>query len=285
MTSPAKNLTNPSVVGKILKEHDLRLYKGLGQNFLIDGNIRNLIVNAADLRDTDRVLEVGGGIGTLTQAVLPRVEMVIVVEIDERLAAVLKENFEGYDSLEIIRSDVMDLDIYQLLRRWGVNKIVSNLPYNVATPLIVDVLEQTAYQIESMVLMIQREVAERLAAGTGSPAYGAASVIVQSLSSVEIIHNVGRKVFVPQPKVDSSIVRIIPGKVPEGYVLLKEVIKTAFSQRRKKAAKLLAARYSLSTGEIERCFTRSDVRTEVRAEEISPEAFAMISNCIGEALS
>lgn len=283
MTENSQNLTNPSVVARVLEENGLKLYKGLGQNFLIDGNTRGLIVKNADLKSQDKVLEIGGGIGTLTQAVVPRVARVVVVEIDRKFAPIIRETLRGFDNLDIVNRDIMKLDIRRSIEGWGINKIVSNLPYNIATPLIMDILEQASDLIELMVLMVQREVAERLTTTKGSSAYGTVTVLMGLLSSIKMVHAVGKKVFIPQPKVDSSIIKISPLKEPRDYPLIKEVVKTAFSQRRKKAAKLLASRFLTAMPEMEILFEVNGIEKSARAQDISPEEYVKLTKSIREA--
>lgn len=276
----APDLCNPAEVARILERNGLHLRKGFGQNFLVDGNTRQIIIDAAGLEPSDEVLEVGGGIGTLGQAILPRSGGLTVVEIDERLIALLKQNIGGLGKLEVINSDIMSMDLRGLLESRRINKVVSNLPYNIAARLIISILEAAGRRLESMVVMVQKEVGRRLAADAGGEPYGLTSVLTRTLAEISTVHTVSKNVFIPKPKIDSVVLRLKPFEKPRLYEDMKEIARAAFSQRRKKAAKLISGGTGIPRQAIESMMTDSGIDIGARAEEIDPAQFLSLAGRI-----
>jgi len=225
-------------VKNLLLEHEIHPKKSLGQNFVVEPNTIRQIIKLADLDPEDFVLEVGSGLGSLTLALLESCEHVTAVEVDDVLVKILKETTgdQTEKKLRVIHADVMELDLNQVLEernnRWN---LVANLPYNIAVPMICDFLEK-APLISKMTVMVQREVAERMVAKAGEKAYGLPSVKIEYFAEAKIIVDIPPTVFIPKPRVESSIVQIIRHKNPinsEDYEVLFGLVKSAFRHRRK----------------------------------------------------
>lgn len=200
-------LARPSVVAAILEQHGLHLTRALGQHFLVDGNVLARLLGAADLSVRDTVLEIGPGIGTLTEELCARAGRVVAVEMDSRLLAILDETLGSRPNLEIVEGDAMRVDLAGLFSPAETVKVVSNLPYNVATPLILRLLRELP-QAAGMVVTVQRELAERYTAQPSHPAYGGVSVKMRLLSEVRRLAWVPPTVFLPPPRVESAVLRI-----------------------------------------------------------------------------
>lgn len=236
-------LLTPADVRALLAEHGLRPSRALGQNFLADPNTARRIVRLAGVEAGDRVLEIGAGLGSLTLALLERETHVVALERDRKLRPALERVVAGQGDVRIVTGDALDVDFGELLGA-GAWRCVSNLPYNVATPVIVRLLEE-APPIESALVMVQREVADRLVATPGSTAYGAVSVRVAYYTHARIVGMVPRTVFVPAPKVDSALVELVrrdapPVAVPSTQRLF-ELVRAGFAHRRKMLRRTLPA--------------------------------------------
>ncbi|HHY90431.1 MAG TPA: 16S rRNA (adenine(1518)-N(6)/adenine(1519)-N(6))-dimethyltransferase RsmA, partial [Clostridiales bacterium] len=200
-------LVLPKVTKEIIQKYGFRFSKQLGQNFLIDENILQKIINGAAVSKEDWVIEVGPGIGTLTQALAQRAEKVIAVEIDKNLIPILEETLSPYPNVKIIHADILKVDFHELVEENIENpiKIIANLPYYVTTPIVMKFLEEK-WPLHSLTLMVQKEVADRMRAAPGGKDYGALSVAVQYYCHVEMIAKVPKTVFIPQPNVDSAVI-------------------------------------------------------------------------------
>ena len=201
-------ISSPSKTAEILNLHNIRLKKSLGQNFLIDTNILKKIARAAELKSNDIVLEIGSGIGSLTEIMLPQVKKIICIEVDNRLVQVFKEIFQSWLSsqIDLIESDAMKLDYMELKIRTGATKVVSNLPYKIAAPLILKIMLE-APEIERYCLTIQKDIAGRLTAKKGDKNYSSYAVKANFLADFKILFSVSRSCFVPTPFVDSVVVK------------------------------------------------------------------------------
>jgi 16S rRNA (adenine1518-N6/adenine1519-N6)-dimethyltransferase len=234
-------LTRPSEVKELLARLDLRPNKVLGQNFLIDGNILGIMVGAASLEPSDVVLEVGPGLGVLTEALAPAVRRVIAIEKDAKLCAYLRERLAGRPNVEIHHADILETDLAAILGS-GVTKLISNLPYSVGSRVLVEVC-MSAHLPAAMVVTVQREVADRLAAPPDTPDYGLLGILVQIPYEVRIVRNVSSGCFYPPPEVQSAIVlmtrRLAPRLRMEQPALFLSLVKFAFSRRRKQMKSLL----------------------------------------------
>ena len=264
---------------ELLETHGLRPSRALGQNFLADPNTAERIVALAGVRPGDRVVEVGPGLGSLTTALISAGALVTAVELDGRLAAILRDEVLGADvaagRLEVVQADALDFGWVGGLdgQGWA---LVANLPYNVATPLVIQVLERVP-AVERMLVMVQREVAERLAAPPGSRTYGAASVKVAYWAEAEVVGRVPPAVFLPRPRVESALVRIVRRPVPAvgpevvGYERLAEVVRAGFGRRRK------MLRGSLAGVVDEAAFAEAGVDPTARAEDLGVVAWGRLA--------
>lgn len=240
MNAEDEKLLQPKIASRevtthILKAFGLRMSKKLGQNFLIDARIVQGIVDAAEIQPGDRVLEIGPGIGTLTQGLAEAGADVTAVELDKKLPAVLKETLKAYDNVRIVPGDILKVNIPEIMGE-GPFKVAANLPYYITTPILMTLLERHL-PITQMVTMVQKEVAERMTARPGSRIYGALSVAVQYYTEPEIVLDVPPRSFIPAPEVMSVVVSCRVRKEPAVKVsdekLLFRVVKAAFGQRRK----------------------------------------------------
>ncbi|MBC8080556.1 MAG: 16S rRNA (adenine(1518)-N(6)/adenine(1519)-N(6))-dimethyltransferase RsmA [Gorillibacterium sp.] len=243
-------IATPGRTREIVKRHGIVPKKSLGQNFLIDTNILKKIVIAARLDETKGALEIGPGIGALTEQLAKVSGKVMAVEIDQRLLPILDETLAPYDNVAVIHGDVLKLELTELIEREfsgfkGVS-VVANLPYYVTTPIIMKLLEEKL-PLENIVVMIQKEVADRMTARPGTKEYGSLSVAVQYYCEAELVTIVPHTVFIPQPKVDSAIIRLklrdVPAVKVSNEAFFFNTVQAAFAQRRKTLGNNLLARY------------------------------------------
>lgn len=229
-------IVHPSKTKEILEKYNIRLTKRLGQHFLVDENILKKEIEVAQLTSQDTVLEIGPGIGTLTEGLASKAGRVIAVELDRRFITIIKETLTSYTNIRIVEGDALKLDLCSLSGVPNSYKFVSNLPYNIAAPTIVKVLEECP-SINLMVVMVQKEIAERMMARAGEEDYGVFSLKVQYHASVEKIWEVSRHVFLPPPNVDSAIIKITRLREPRVSVddeaAFFRLIQAIFRQRRK----------------------------------------------------
>ena len=272
-------IASPQVTNHILHRFKLRADKKLGQNFLIDENIVRNIVTAAELSDKDTVLEVGPGIGTLTQGLAESGASVVAVELDKRLLPVLDTTLEGYDNVRIVNGDILQVDIMQTV---GVDefKVCANLPYYITTPIIFALLEKRL-PMERLVAMVQKEVAERMAAKPGGKDYGALSVAIQYYTEPEIAFIVPPSSFIPAPSVDSAVIVCKRREKPPVEVcdeaLFFRVVKAAFSLRRKMLNNSLK-NMGIKGEQVAKWLELAGVDGKRRAETLSLENFAALTN-------
>ena len=232
------NLGNPKQIQELIRTHQFSVQKKYGQNFLVDANILGGIVEAAGVTKQDTVLEIGPGMGSLTEPLLAAAEQVIAVEVDPLLIPILKENLKEYENLTLIQGDVLKLDLNTILPAGKKVKVVANLPYYITTPIVMQLLEKQE-QIESITVMVQKEVALRMQEGPGTKAYGALSLAVQYYASPQLVMTVSRHCFLPKPDVDSAVIRLNIYAPEERPVRVKDeaflfrLIRAAFNQRRK----------------------------------------------------
>ena len=230
---------------EILSKHGLRPTKSLGQNFLTDLHIIDKIVEAGAVSPDDLVLEIGPGIGAMTVRLAKAAGRVVAVEIDRHLLPALEDVLAGYTNTEVVHADILKTDLHALVREWnGPLKVVSNLPYYITTPIIMHLLESDI-PWDTLIFMVQKEVAQRLAAPPGGKDYSALSVAVRCLSEPKLCFTVSRNCFHPRPDVDSAVVRLRKAFNPEvvgvDRILLRQVVRAAFSQRRKTIVNSLGA--------------------------------------------
>ena len=282
-------LGNPSATNEILNKYNLSAQKRYGQNFLIDSNVLRKIVESAGVGKEDTVLEIGPGIGTLTQYLCEAAGNVICIEIDRQMIPVLEDTLSEYDNVRIINEDVLKVDIEQLLKENGAKsvKVVANLPYYITTPIIMELLEKDA-PIESITVMIQKEVAQRMQTGPGSKDYGALSLAVAFYSRAEVMMTVSPNCFIPRPNVDSAVIRMDRLKEPPVEVRDKafmfKIIKGAFEQRRKTLTNALSNSVSFKTDKekVAEALGKMGKKANIRGEELTLSEFALLSDILGQ---
>ena len=272
-------IASPEVVHYICKRFDIKMSKKLGQNFLIKRGIVDEIVHAAELTVREPVLEVGPGIGTLTQGLAQSGADVTAIELDRRLLEVLDTTLASYDNVRIIYGDVLKLDVPTIMNHKPF-KVVANLPYYITTPIIMSLLE-SKLPIERLVVMVQKEVALRMVAKPGTKDYGALSVAVQYYTEPDIVLDVPPKSFLPAPAVTSSVIRcILRDKPPVDVIdekLFFRVVKAGFAQRRKTFANTMRTT-GLSKEQIDDILVKANIDGQRRGETFSLQEFADVAN-------
>lgn len=276
-------IASPQVTNHILHRFKLRADKKLGQNFLIDESVVRRIVEAAELTNEDTVLEVGPGIGTLTQGLAESGANVVAVELDKRLLPVLDVTLEGYDNVRIVNGDILQVDIMEQVQKPDF-KCCANLPYYITTPIIFAILEKRL-PMERLVVMVQKEVAERMAAKPGSKDYGALSVAIQYFTEPEIAFIVPPSSFIPAPSVDSAVIVCKRRSIPPVEVcdenLFFRVVKAAFSLRRKMLSNSLK-NMGIKGEQVNKWLELAGVDGKRRAETLSLEDFAALTNTFAQ---
>jgi len=280
--TPTRQLT-PTQIRDLARRHGFRPSKALGQNFVVDPNTIRRIVRLASPQADDRVLEVGAGVGALTVALAHEAAWVTAVEIDRRLLPALQEVVGGLGNVTVVAGDAMSLDFGSLLGG-AATRLVSNLPYGIATPLLARLLGERP-EIGDFLVMVQREVGERLAAAAGSKGYGAISVLVAYHCTASVVGAVPRSVFWPQPAVDSVLVRLVrhPPSVSVSPSELMRVVHAAFGQRRKTVRNALSSGLSLAPEVVEAALATAGLDPSARAETLGLQAFARLTEALQEA--
>ena len=272
-------IASPEVVHYICKRFDIKMSKKLGQNFLIKRGIVDEIVHAAELTPGEPVLEVGPGIGTLTQGLAQSGADVTAIELDRRLLEVLDTTLASYDNVRIVHGDVLKLDVPTIMNHKPF-KVVANLPYYITTPIIMSLLE-SKLPIERLVVMVQKEVALRMVAKPGTKDYGALSVAVQYYTEPDIVLDVPPKSFLPAPAVTSSVIRcVLRDKPPVDVIdekLFFRVVKAGFAQRRKTFANTVKTT-GLSKDRIEELLVKANIDGQRRGETFTLQEFADVAN-------
>ena len=288
--------TSPSAIRNIMQSHGISCRKSLGQNFLVDNNIINKIIAAAKLNDTDLAVEIGPGLGALTIQIARGAGKVIAIEVDRGLVTALSEVLEGAQNVEIVQGDALKIDFDQLIGEmtdgeYGNSgkkyKLMANLPYYITSPIIMHLL-LGRFNISMMVIMIQAEVAERLAASPGSKAYGALSLAVQYFTEPDILFRVPRTVFYPKPSVDSAVVRLSvraePAVAVRDETAFFKTIRAAFGKRRKTLLNALTgSTLGIDREACLRALKNSGIDPGRRGETLSLAEFAVLTESILEA--
>ena len=285
-----KRLSSHSATMDLVKRHGFKFTKSLGQNFLIDDNIVDKIVAGAGIGPSDKIIEVGPGIGTLTREMASRAGALMAVEIDKNLIPILTDTLGDFENVKIVNEDIIKADIRGLIDEnlsGGPVKLVANLPYYITTPIIMRFLEENI-NVTDIVVMVQKEVAERMNAQPGGKDFGALSVAVQYYCDTEIVVKVPRHLFVPQPNVDSIVIalRIRPErkyKVDDEDLYFK-VVKAAFGQRRKTLLNSISSMGNLSKDQVKEALEEAGIDPKRRGETLSLDEFAILSNVIGNKL-
>ena len=281
-------LGNPKNTIEVLQKYHFNFQKKFGQNFLINTSILEEIIDAAEITKEDFVLEIGPGIGTMTQYLCEAAGAVVAVEIDTNLIPILKDTLSEYNNVEVLNEDILKVDIAKLAEKKNGGKpikVVANLPYYITTPIIMGLFESHV-PIDSITIMVQKEVADRMKEGPGSKEYGALSLAVQYYAKPEIVVNVPPSCFMPQPKVGSAVIRLTRHENPpvdvDNEKLMFQVIRASFNQRRKTLANGLNnfGSFSLGKEEIQKSIEELGVPVNIRGEALSLEQFAKLSNII-----
>lgn len=274
-------IANPSVTRHILKAFNLHATKKFGQNFLVDAKIVRGIVDSAEAGPGDKILEIGPGIGTLTQGLAESGAEVIAVEIDKKLPAVLAETLKGYDNVTIVPGDILKVNIREIMGE-GPFKVAANLPYYITTPILMALLEQHL-PITHIVTMVQKEVAERMVAKPGSRIYGALSVAVQYYTEPHIAYDVPPRSFIPAPEVDSVViackVRETPAVAVKDEKVFFRVVKAAFGQRRKTISNAMKGA-GFDKEQIAAAFEKAGIDAGRRGETFSLEEFGRLADAL-----
>lgn len=281
-------LAVPGITKEVLKRHGFVFQKKYGQNFLIDSHVLEKIIDVSEISKEDFVLEIGPGIGTMTQYLSEAAGKVAAVEIDRFLIPVLEDTLTGFSNVEVIQSDILKMDLNRLVQEKNQGKpvkVVANLPYYITTPILMELLEQRI-PISSITVMVQREVAERMCMGPGSKEYGALSLAVQYYSQPKVAAQVPPNCFIPRPKVGSSVVMLkIHEKPPinvENEELMFQIIRASFNQRRKTLVNGILNHQGLSFGkeEIVSALETCGIPANVRGESLGLEQFAKLADAL-----
>lgn len=283
-----EKLSNPQKTIEIIQKYEFAFQKKFGQNFLIDGHVLNKIIAAAEITKDDFVLEIGPGIGTMTQYLAEAAGKVMAVEIDRMLIPILQETLAEYENVEILNEDVLKVDIAALVEEKNGGKpikVVANLPYYITTPIIMGLLENHV-PVESITVMVQKEVAMRMQAGPGSKDYGALSLAVQYYCDPYIVANVPPNCFMPRPKVGSAVIRLKthtqPPVTTKDEQLMFRLIRASFNQRRKTLANGLnnSSELSFSKEQIAQAIEKLGVSASIRGEALTLEQFATLADIL-----
>lgn len=264
-----------------LKQNEFEFKKKYGQNFITDKNLLQSIVFDAELKKDDEVLEIGAGAGTMTQELCNFAKKVVAIEIDRTLKPILNENLKEFKNCEVLFDDFLKLNADEINSKFENSyKIVANLPYYITSPIIFKIIEEN-FNVLSMTLMVEKEVAEKLVSKSGTKDYRAITVQLGSVADVFVTRIVSREMFLPRPKVDSAIVKIVFNKNKYKIADMsfhREVVKTAFSMRRKTLFNCLKQQYNLTMQDLEQFFKTENISNQVRGEALTIEQFVHLSN-------
>ena len=283
-------LSNPTNTLAVINKHEFAFQKKFGQNFLIDEGIVNKIVREAGVTKDDFVLEIGPGIGTMTQLLCEQAGGVAAVEIDTNLIPILKETLAEYDNVTIINEDILKVDIKKLAEEKNGGKpikVVANLPYYITTPIIMGLFESHV-PIDSITIMVQKEVADRMQVGPGTKDYGALSLAVQYYAKPQILLNVPASCFMPRPNVDSAVIQLTryekpPVEVADEHLMFR-LIRASFNQRRKTMTNSVgnSPELSVSKEQMAAALEKCGLSATVRGEALTLAQFAELANVLSE---
>lgn len=279
-------LSSHKATKSVVEKHNFKFSKSLGQNFLIDDNVIDKILNGARLSEGDNIIEVGPGIGTLTREMGKIADKVVAIEIDKSLIPILKETLGEFDNIEVVNNDILKVNIEELVKEKFDNKpikLVANLPYYITTPIVMKFLEENI-PVTDIVVMVQKEVADRMNAKPSTKDYGALSVAVQYYCDTEIVAKAPRHMFIPQPNVDSTVIGLHVREEKKYNVdnedIFFKTVKASFGQRRKTLLNSLGGLGFLNKDEIKEVLKQSNIDEKRRGETLMIEEFATLSNVI-----
>ncbi|KEH94050.1 16S rRNA (adenine(1518)-N(6)/adenine(1519)-N(6))-dimethyltransferase RsmA, partial [Clostridium botulinum] len=267
----------------VVQKYNFKFTKSLGQNFLTDQNVLDDIVNGSNVCEEDFVIEIGPGVGTLTKELLKKAKKVCAVELDSELIPILTEELKDFPNFELIHKDALKVDFNELIGEEKSVKVVANLPYYVTTPIIARLLKE-GYKFKSLTIMIQKEVAERIASEPNCKEYGALSILVQYYCDTEILRKVPPTCFIPQPKVDSIIIKL--DRLDEPRVKVKDeelffkIVRQSFNMRRKTLRNAIKSLGDVSGDHIEKVFNDAGIDPRRRGETLSIEEFGKLADSI-----
>lgn len=286
--SQTPSLGNPKETIEVLKKHGFTMQKKFGQNFLIDTHVLDKIIVAAKITKDDFVIEIGPGIGTMTQYLANAARKVVAIEIDRALIPILEETLKEYKNVEILNKDILKVDLKEIVEQQNAGKavkVVANLPYYITTPIIMGLFENEV-PLESITVMIQKEVAERMQVGPGTKDYGALSLAVQYYAKPYVVANVPPNCFMPRPKVGSAVIRLTryeqpPVKVKDSKLMFA-LIRASFNQRRKTLLNGLNNDVSLgfTKEQIQEAINQCELPPAIRGEALTLEQFAKLSDLL-----
>jgi len=283
-----EKLSNPQRTIEVIKKYEFCFQKKFGQNFLIDGHVLDKIIAGAGVTKDDMVLEIGPGIGTMTQYLAEVAGKVVAVEIDRNLLPILQETLADYDNVKVIHADVLSLDLEKLVQEENGGrpiKVVANLPYYITTPIIMALFEQHV-PLANVTVMVQKEVAARMKSGPGSKDYGALSLAVQYYAEPYIVANVPCNCFMPRPNVDSAVIRLTRYEEPPVQVkdekMLFKIIRASFNQRRKTLQNGLnnSSELNFTKDQIAAAIAEAGFSPSVRGEALTLEQFARLTDIL-----
>lgn len=283
-----EKLSNPKKTIEVIQKYNFDFQKKFGQNFLIDGRVLDKIIDAANISKEDFVLEIGPGIGTMTQYLAENAREVMAVEIDKNLIPILEDTLAEYENVSIVNEDILKVDIGKIAKERNDGKpikVVANLPYYITTPIIMGLFESHV-PMESITVMVQKEVADRMQAGPGTKDYGALSLAVQYYARPYIVANVPPNCFMPRPKVGSAVIRLTKYQRPEVDVknekLMFQLIRASFNQRRKTLQNGIKnfSELNFSKEQVVEALEEMGVSATVRGEALTLEQFAHLSNLL-----
>ena len=279
-------LSSHKATKEVVQKHNFKFSKSLGQNFLIDTNVIDRILEGARVKEGDYVIEVGPGIGTLTKEMGRTAEKVVAIEIDKTLIPILEETLSDFPNIEVINQDILKVDVQELVKEklnGGPVKLVANLPYYITTPIVMKFLEEDI-PVTDIVVMVQKEVADRMNAQPNTKDYGALSVAVQYYCDTEIVAKAPRHMFMPQPNVDSTVIGLHIREEKKYDVDNEEVffktVKASFGQRRKTLLNSLGGLGFLNKDQIREALQEANIDEKRRGETLSIEEFASLSNAV-----
>ena len=281
-------LSSHKATKEVVQKHNFKFSKSLGQNFLIDTNVIDRILEGARVQEGDYVIEVGPGIGTLTKEMGRTAEKVVAIEIDKTLIPILEETLSDFPNIEVINQDILKVDVQELVKEklnGGPVKLIANLPYYITTPIVMKFLEEDI-PVTDIVVMVQKEVADRMNAQPNSKDYGALSVAVQYYCETEIVAKAPRHMFMPQPNVDSTVIGLHVRKNQIYHVdnedIFFKTVKASFGQRRKTLLNSLGGLGFLNKEQIRESLQKANIDEKRRGETLSIEEFALLSNIINK---
>lgn len=279
-------LSSHKATKEVVQKHNFKFSKSLGQNFLIDTNVIDRILEGARVQEGDYVIEVGPGIGTLTKEMGRTAEKVVAIEIDKTLIPILEETLADFPNIEVINQDILKVDVQELVKaklNGGPVKLIANLPYYITTPIVMKFLEEDI-PVTDIVVMVQKEVADRMNAQPNSKDYGALSVAVQYYCDTEIVAKAPRHMFMPQPNVDSTVIGLHVREEKKYNVdnedIFFKTVKASFGQRRKTLLNSLGGLGFLSKDQIKVALQEANIDEKRRGETLSIEEFASLSNAV-----